>query len=300
MRGITTSVTTITMLCACTVNRSSACWPSVASSVSIARLPEHRRRQPPQRAFVFGDQDRAAAALGLRRERLRRRRAVRRRVVGARQQQRERGALAGRARRPRSRRRSASRSRRPSTGRARCPPLRLGGEERLEDARLHVRRHADAGVAHAQLDERARRRSRARCACRRRRSSRFAVSIASLPPSRHRVARVEREVDHHLFELRRVGAHRPQVAARAADRSRCARRSGGRSMRLMSVTRCVERRRSRGDRICRRLKASSWPVSVAARSAALKISSTSARSGEPPAAPSAAAPSSRGSPSAGC
>ena len=92
-------------LCECTVNRSSACWPSVASSVSIAGLAEHGRRQAAQRAFVFGDQDRAAAALGLRRScfgvgvRIGR-------VVGARQQQRERGALARSRCPPRSRRRS--------------------------------------------------------------------------------------------------------------------------------------------------------------------------------------------------
>ena len=48
----------------------------------------------------------------------------------------------------------------------------------------------------------------------------------------------------------------------------------------MSITRWLSTTIS-GDRIWRRLNASSWPVSVAARSAALKISSTSARSGEP-------------------
>ena len=48
----------------------------------------------------------------------------------------------------------------------------------------------------------------------------------------------------------------------------------------MSITRWLSTTIS-GDRSWRRLNASSWPVSVAARSAALKISSTSARSGEP-------------------
>ena len=62
-------------------------------------------------------------------------------------------------------------------------PDRLGGEERIEGARLHGRRHADAGVGDRQADILARRRRRAapprsgasRCA--------FAVSIVSMPPS---------------------------------------------------------------------------------------------------------------------
>ena len=48
----------------------------------------------------------------------------------------------------------------------------------------------------------------------------------------------------------------------------------------MSITRWLSPTIS-GDRIWRRLNASNWPVSVAARSAALKISSTSVCSGDP-------------------
>ena len=149
-------------------------------------------------------------------------------LVGARQQQRERAAAARRAVDARSRRRSAARTRRPSTGRGRCPrPFGLvvknGSKMRpwtssgmpmpLSRTRNSTNRPGVISSACASFGV----------------TSRFDGLNREASAFRHRVARIEREVDDHLLELRGIGAHRPQVRARGADRSRCARRSGGRA-----------------------------------------------------------------------
>ena len=93
----------------------------------------------------------------------------------------------------------------------------------------------------------------------------------------HRVARVDHEVHDRPA---RSGRDRPSTApeARVERRSsaRCPRRSGAAaSAPCPAIT--AFRSSTRGSRTCRRLKASSWRVSAAARSPACRISSTCSR-----------------------
>ena len=85
----------------------------------------------------------------------------------------------------------------------------LGGEERFEQLLAHLGRHADARIAHRQHHVRA--------------GNDVDVFGAELDvggfdvqgaAERHRVARVHREVHHHLADLRGVAANLLQVVAR--------------------------------------------------------------------------------------
>ncbi|CAJ7649595.1 Uncharacterised protein [Burkholderia pseudomallei] len=92
---------------------------------------------------------------------------------------------------------------------ARAHPLRLRREKRLERAREHLGRHAEAGILDRDLHEVARQRKAVLAAER-------DVVRADLeaPALRHRVAGVDREIDHRELELRDVDAHGPQVELR--------------------------------------------------------------------------------------
>ena len=94
---------------------------------------------------------------------------------------------------------------------------------------------------------------------------------------RHRVARVDREVDDHLLDLRRVGLHRREARARASSTSSTSSPIRRRSRLSMSATTAL-RSSTRGCSTCRRLNASSWRVSAAARADAFLISSAWRRS----------------------
>ena len=103
--------------------------------------------------------------------------------------------------------------RQPEAGAA---PLILRGEEGLEHAIAHFRRHAEAGVGHHQRDVRP--------------GNDVDVVVAELDirerdgeraAARHRIARVDHEVHHHLADLLRVGAdRRDRAAGTAASGSR--------------------------------------------------------------------------------
>ena len=90
----------------------------------------------------------------------------------------------------------------------------LRGEEGLEDVRLHVRIHADAGVADGEQHVRPGLHGRVIA-----RELGVEHDIARLdqqaPALRHRIARVDREVHEHLLELARIDPHAPQAAAAA-------------------------------------------------------------------------------------
>ena len=79
----------------------------------------------------------------------------------------------------------------------------LRREERLEDALLHLVRHSDARVAH---DERRRSRAVPRSA----EPSTLCRGDGERSAGRHRVARVDGEIEQHLLELSAVGAHARQ------------------------------------------------------------------------------------------
>ena len=89
----------------------------------------------------------------------------------------------------------------------------LGRVERLEDPLQHVGLDSRAGVADGQPH--------------------VLAGGAGLDRERaavgHRVAGVDRQVDHDLLELRAVGQHRRQIRRRPASRSRCPRRSAARA-----------------------------------------------------------------------
>ena len=139
-------------------------------------------------------------------------------------------------------------------------------------------REAEAGAAFLRREERleellalAPRSCRCRCrvSAQRRRARRSSVTTFSgldrqRAAVRHRVARVDGEVDDHLLDLRRVGAAPSRARARASITS-----STSSPIRRRSICPCRRRPRSgratRGCSTCRRLNASSWPVSAAAR-----------------------------------
>ena len=108
----------------------------------------------------------------------------RRRRLGARQEDREGAALAGARGHldlPAALPHDAVHRR---EAQARAPAQLLGGEERLEQMRQHVVVHADAGVAHAQRDQRAaERQAFGRRRARGRRRSRWRWSSVSVPPA---------------------------------------------------------------------------------------------------------------------
>ena len=124
---------------------------------------------------------------------------------------------------------------------------RLGGEERLEGSLQHIAGHAHAGIDHrdphviARIERSAERpRADARCPSR------------SQPAAiRHRVARVDREVEHDEFQLRRVDWS--PATGRLPDRSPPAR---GRRDCAAAVHPCPTMTAftstGRGDRFCRR------------------------------------------------
>ena len=148
-------------------------------------------------------------------------------------------------------------------------PVRLGGEERLEDAPPDRLVHADAGVAHGQHRVRPGPRAGMLGGV-----DRVEVDGARLDGERaavgHRVAGVDDQVQHHLFDLAGVGLDAGQVGRQlqhAASTSSPTRRC---SMSRRPVTTALRSTIS-GLRICRRLTASSRPVSAAARSPACRI-----------------------------
>ena len=95
-------------------------------------------------------------------------------------------------------------------------PLRLGREERIEDPRFDVLRDPHARVAHEQRDEGPGLEAQ-RIGVRLRQLAIGGLDD-QLPAGRHRVARVDAEIDDRLLQLRRVGAHRPHIGRRGADR----------------------------------------------------------------------------------
>ena len=90
----------------------------------------------------------------------------------------------------------------------------------------------------------------------------------------HRVARVDREVEQHLLELVRVREHAVQLRLERVRRARGPRRSAVESIGVIPSTTSLSSR-TRGWSTWRRLKASSWRVRIAARSAAAAIWSSS-------------------------
>jgi hypothetical protein len=90
---------------------------------------------------------------------------------------------------------------------------RLGGEERLEDARRHLGRHPCSGVAH--YERRSLRRAQL--------GARDTDLDGERPVPMHRVARIHRQVHDHLLELRAVGQHRHRAMRGERDEvQRCA------------------------------------------------------------------------------
>lgn len=84
----------------------------------------------------------------------------------------------------------------------------LGGEERLHHALDQFRRHADAGIGHRQHDIVAGRYLGVR---RLRRHAGVRGLDQDLSAMRHRVPRVDREIEQGVSHLRRIRPHRPQV-----------------------------------------------------------------------------------------
>src|SRR5581483_7013989 len=83
-------------------------------------------------------------------------------------------------------------------------PDLLGGEERLESALLHVVRHADAGVAHLDLDEVADEVPALFIECD------ITGTDAQRAAFRHRVARIEPDIEQRQLELAGVDLDRPE------------------------------------------------------------------------------------------
>ena len=124
--------------------------------------------------------------------------------------------------------------------------------------------HAGAGIADREQNIVARRRPRR--ASRRNASSRcaFAVSIVSLPPSRHRIARIHREIQQHVLELVRIDAGLPQTAGEhGLDRDRPRPGCAAADPTCRTTSRVISS--GSGSSGCWREKASSRCVSVAAR-----------------------------------
>ena len=156
---------------------------------------------------------------------------------------------------------------RPSTiERPRPVPLpgALGGEERLGRALQRRLVHAGAGVA----------RPRCRHSRPAPRPGMFAgadrardrAAIVSVPAARHRVARVEREVEERQFELVGIDADRREIGLETAVAISIVGPSERRSISTMPSTSCATSTAS-GLSSWRRAKASMRLVSVAPRSA---------------------------------
>ena len=95
---------------------------------------------------------------------------------------------------------------------ARAFPDFLGGKKGLEDLFLQLRRNAGAGVGDLEQDIFGRRQQRflERGAFGRRDIARAERDLAAL---RHRVARIDHEIDHDLLELVEVSLHQPEIAS---------------------------------------------------------------------------------------
>ena len=144
-------------------------------------------------------------------------------------------------------------------------------------------RHPDAGVAHGERHVRPRLEVRVRTLVV---LAEFECAVSDREPATvgHRVASVESEIEHDLFDLGRIGSVGPRSESNAVERT-----TSSPSMRPTSSP-CHStisfRSISCGRSTCLRLNASSWPVSEAALPAARAICSALSRVGTAPASKS--------------
>ena len=173
-------------------------------------------------------------------------------------------------------RRSASRCRRPRRGRGRSLARSLALRTARRSARASAGVQAATGVPHLQHDVDAG--AEALQPRRRRR-----VVEPLLPGDQleraavgHGFARVGAELGQHLLELVRIGHDRIEVRRRASRRPAPARPPAGGARERQPATSWL-RSSTRGASTWRRLKASSWRVRLAARSAERWICARSSR-----------------------
>ena len=140
---------------------------------------------------------------------------------------------------------------------------RLGGEERLEGPPAHLFRHARSRVGDRDQNVVARCGSPCTSAHSRRRDARPTSSIVSLPPSRHRVPGVDRQIEQGV--LQDAQRRPPSHAGRRRQRSevRWSRRASGAGARRNSRSAAADVGRLRIERLCRP-KARSWAASFGA------------------------------------
>ena len=179
----------------------------------VAVAAEHFARERPHRVLVFDEQDRLPSRRGRRIAGRRRRDCTR---PGRRQVDLERGAVPGLAVDPDVTAALLDHAVDRRQAKAAAFALLLGREERLEHARTGRRVHAFAAVAdrehhvRARLDRDVRQRVR---------GVQFDVgSLDRQPPAgRHRIARVDREVDENLLHRRRIDRHLTQIGRERGD-----------------------------------------------------------------------------------
>ena len=148
---------------------------------------------------------------------------------------------------------------------ARALAHRLGGEEGIEDLALDLLGHADAGIGHFDADIVAGRHDRG--AQRRRLGHRLVGGLdgdgAAL---RHGVAGIDHQIDDGVAKLRLVGMNRPEIVAALHIQADAFAHQPAQHLGQFA-DRVAQRQNACGCMVCLRLKARSWPTSVAARSA---------------------------------